>query len=322
MQIIRHGLEGLEPQGRTALTMGSFDGIHRAHKALLERLFESARRENLLSTLLTFSPHPRLVLGGGAPSMGLLTDVEERVDILRELGLDRLVILKFTSELAAMSARAFICEVLKKRIGCEHLLIGQNHAFGRKRSGDRHTLRALSTELNFSLDVFDPVILKGKPVSSTRIREELLAGRVEQANELLGRPYTLQGSVVRGHSRGTSIGFPTANLRLRTPEKLLPARGVYAVTATVSVQGRELFTQLQGMMNLGGRPTFGEAECVPEVHFFDFDETIYGLEMELAIHHRIRDIIRFDSREELVRQLNLDLICIQERLGSGRGTRS
>jgi riboflavin kinase / FMN adenylyltransferase len=312
MEIIRHGIHDLKPQLAGALTIGSFDGIHVGHRQLLERLFATAKASEMTSTLVTFSPHPRFVLGGKFSSMGLLADAEERIDLLRDIGLDRLVVLNFTPELAALEAREFIRDVLIQHIGCKHLLIGYNHAFGKNRSGNRDTLTKLASELNFDLDILPPVEAEGSPISSTRIRRTLEEGDIELAARLLGRPYSLLGSVVRGHSRGAEIGYPTANLRLRTPEKMLPASGVYAVTGQLSERGRPVFPLLQGMMNLGARPTFNETEVVPEVHFFDFDETIYGLDLKLAIHHRVRDIMRFDSKDKLVAQLKKDYSSIQD----------
>ncbi len=317
MQIVRSDLADLRPDPCAVITIGSFDGLHRGHQALVRRVVERAEEAGCTSGLVTFSPHPRQVLDRKGERPGLLCDAEERIRLLEGFGLDRLVVLNFTPELASRSAEDFIRETLKPRVGFRRLVIGYDHAFGHKRSGNRDTLSRLAPQLDFELEVLPPVDHGGKPLSSTRIRHCLQEGRVREAAAMLGRPYSFRGAVVAGRSRGRELGFPTANLRLSVPDKLLPAPGVYAVE--VQLEGR----RLRGMMNLGSRPTFSEEEWVPEIHLFDFSETIYGLELIVELVDFERHIVKFSKIEDLLQQLEQDRISIQGRfaaLDSGKGS--
>jgi len=314
MRIDRGRIDELEPVPGTALTIGSFDGVHLGHAELVRRVVREARAEGLQAGLVTFEPHPRLVLGdgGGAP-LELLTPLEEKLARLAELGLDRAVVVTFDHALSRMDARAFIREGLKPRVGFEKLIIGYNHAFGRDRSGNRDTLTGLGAELGFAVEVLPPVHADGGAVHSTRIRGLLKAGAVEPAAALLGRPYRLIGEVVRGHGRGRGLGFPTANLRPVEPRQLLPAPGVYAVRRWTPRGG------LPGMLNLGPRPTFGEERVVPEVHLFDWTGEACGETWHLDILHRVRDIVKFESSEQLRVQLQQDRQRIQGWLAGAAG---
>lgn len=313
MRVERGPIHGLRPDPETVLTIGSFDGVHLGHAELVGRVVREARSEGLGSGLVTFEPHPRVVLGDPRGELRLLTPLEEKLERLAATGLDRAVVIDFTPELAAMDARAFIREGLLPRVGFRRMIVGWNHAFGRGRSGNRDTLTGLGAELGFSVEVLPPVLEGGSAVSSTRIRGLLADGEVEEAAALLGRPYRLAGEVVRGHGRGRGIGVPTANLKLVEPRQLLPAAGVYAVELAGADGPRP------GMMNLGPRPTFGEAETVPEVHLFDWEGEAYGEVWHLDILRRMRDIVRFQSIEQLREQLAEDRQRIQGWLAEGRG---
>ncbi len=305
MEVVRSNVNLLEPVRDTVLTLGTFDGVHLAHRRLLDRVCRIAAERDLLSTLVTFSPHPRLVLQDPPPRIDVLSDMEEKLELLRRTPLQRVVIVNFTPELALMPAEAFIREILAARVGFRCMVIGHNHAFGHRRSGNARTLSGLARQLDFQLEVLDPVLVEGDAVSSTRIRKALAAGNLEGAQRMLDRPYSFTGQVVKGRSRGHEIGYPTANLQLRTPEKLLPPSGVYAVRVQCPEGHRE------GMMNLGARPTFDEQGIVPEVHLFDFDETIYGVELKVEILCFVRDTIKFESSGQLARQLEKDRKRIQ-----------
>jgi riboflavin kinase / FMN adenylyltransferase len=308
MEIIRTGLADLCPHVDSVLTIGTFDGVHSAHLQLIKRIVDLARENGTKSTLVTFSPHPRLVIPSKQLDIELLCDNEEKIQLLQQQGLDRLVILNFTPELSRLSAREFILDVLQKHIGFSKMVIGYNHAFGHRRDGNRETLTNLGKELGFSVEVLDQVVVDDVPVSSTKIRQALVNGRLAEAEKLLGRPYSFSGRVIHGHSRGSTIGFPTANLQLTVPEKLLPLSGVYFVNAYV--QGK----RFSGIMNLGARPTYCETALIPEVHLLDFSETIYGLHMRVEILDFIRHIVKFDSQEQLIVQLRNDRLRIQKRL--------
>jgi len=308
VRIERGRLEDLRPDHATVLTLGSFDGLHRAHQALIRRVGEVADGLGLAAGLLTFEPHPREVLADSRPAVARLQVLEDKLALLGKLGLERVVLLRFTPELAAWDAARFLRQGLMGHIGLRHLVVGSNHHFGHDRGGDRHTLEAAARELGFGLDVVEPVLVDGVPVSSTRVRQALLDGRTSEAERLLGRPFRLRGTVVRGEGRGRLMGFPTANLDLE-PGLLVPADGVYAVSVELP-DGRAH----GGMMNLGARPTFGETERRPEIHLFGFDEGLYGQGLRVDLLDFIRHTQRFQSRDQLATQLREDRHRIQERL--------
>ncbi len=308
MRIERGRMEDLRPDPATVLTLGSFDGLHRAHQALIRRVGEVAAERGLASGLLTFEPHPREVLTDSRPPVARLQVLDDKLALLEELGLDRVVLLRFTPELAAWDAARFLRQGLLGHIGLRHLVVGSNHQFGHDRGGDRHTLEAAARELDFGLDVVEPVLVDGLPVSSTRVRQALLDGRPTEAEHLLGRPFRLRGTVVRGEGRGRGLGVPTANLDLE-PGLLVPGDGVYAVRVELP-DGR----RFGGMMNLGPRPTFGETERRPEIHLFQLDEDLYGQGLRVDLLDFIRHTQRFKSRDQLSTQLREDRHRIQDRL--------
>ncbi|MCA9785468.1 MAG: bifunctional riboflavin kinase/FAD synthetase [Calditrichaeota bacterium] len=288
------------------ITIGSFDGVHLGHRALLERVRERASEVGGRSGVVTFSPHPRQVLNpDGAPA--LLCSDEEKLQLLRDCGLDRVVVLEFTADLAALNAEQFIQRLLLPEVGFSHLVIGHDHGFGRGRSGNATTLQELSPRLGFDLEVLPPVEILGGPVSSTRIRHSLALGEIQLAATLLGRPIVLKGRVVSGHGRGKGLGFPTANLALAPEHGLLPRSGVYAVLALLDGE------RMPAMMNLGPRPTFGETSLVPEIHILDRQVELNGRELGVELVEFVRDIARFESVAELMTQLARDRERIQGR---------
>jgi riboflavin kinase/FMN adenylyltransferase len=288
------------------ITIGSFDGVHLGHRRLLERVRERALELGGQSGAVTFEPHPRQVLKPeGAPPL-LMTPGEKRIQ-LEHIGLDRLVVLEFTPELASLDAEQFIRRLLLPEVGFSHLVIGHDHGFGRGRSGNADTLHQLATKLGFELEVLPPVVVDGAPVSSTRIRALLAGGNVAGAARLLGRPVIIAGTVVTGHGRGRGLGFPTANLDLGPATGLLPKPGVYAVRAELDGHW------LPGMMNLGPRPTFNETTLVPEIHLFNMDVELNGRRLAVELVDFERDIARFQSVAELMTQLALDRERIQGR---------
>lgn len=285
---------------RSVLTVGTFDGVHLGHQALLRYLRERAEAVGGIPTVVSFDPHPREVVTGEA--VPLLTTLEERAALLAEHGIERFVVLPFTRDLSMLDGEAYVREVLAGTIGLREIAIGYDHQFGRNRSGNRATLEAMGPELGFSVDVIPEQIVADATVSSTRVRNLLLdEGDVRAAAELLGRPYTLAGTVVRGDQRGRTIGYPTANLRALSDRKLVPRLGVYAVRARLGG------TQHDAMMNVGRRPTFETDGAVSvEVHLFDFAEDLYGRDLTVTFVDRLRDERRFDGVEAIVAQLRQD----------------
>lgn len=301
-------LPKLPDGGGSAITVGTFDGVHRGHQDVAARLVRLARERSLRSVILTFEPHP-LEIVNPAAAPPLLTTREEKLTALERTGVDVVVILPFTAELAALSAEAFVDDVLRERYQLGALLVGHDHGFGRNRMGDASVLQGLGQERGFSVDLVSPVQgPEGHSVSSTGIRRAVAGGDLPRAAEGLGRPYAVAGTVVHGEKRGRAIGFPTLNLGPISPRKLLPPDGVYAVRATLSsgVFG--------GMLNLGGRPTWDEDDRRLEAHLFDVSGDWYGQSVELAFLSRLREVRRFSDASALRAQLALDEALAREVL--------
>ncbi|SHK44932.1 bifunctional riboflavin kinase/FAD synthetase [Rhodothermus profundi] len=295
------GLEQVVHDARSVVTVGTFDGVHRGHQAVLQFLMARARERNGISTVLSFDPHPREVLRG--EPVPLLTTVEERAALMAELGIERLIVLPFTSALASMPARQFVEEILVRHIGLQAICVGYDHTFGRNREGNVALLQELGPRYGFEVDVIPPQVVEDRTVSSTLIRTVLMEhGDVRLASELLGRPYMLQATVVRGEGRGRTLGFPTANLQLTHPRKVVPRNGVYAVR--VWLPDAEL--PRGGMMNIGVRPTFAGGQRTLEVHVLDFEGDLYGQLLRVDFIERLRDEQRFPSVAALREQLFRD----------------
>jgi len=300
---------GLLPQDRGAVvTVGTFDGVHRGHWTVLQEIRDRAAATGRRSVLVTFDPHPlRIVRPEIAPA--LLTTPIEKKEILAESGLDYAVFLKFTPELQRYSPERFVEEILWRGVGAEELVIGYDHGFGRDRSGDVDTLRAVGDRLGFAVDVVGPVLADEEPISSTRLRTAVAEGRVDVAARGLGRPYSVQGVVVRGDGRGARLGFPTANLTGFGTDKLLPASGVYAVRAWSRRHGDFL-----GALHLGPRPTFPGAAPSVEVHLLDAEPDLYGERLRVDFVERIRGVESFPSVDDLVAQMERDVASAREIL--------
>lgn len=296
-------------QPGSIVTVGSFDGVHRGHRAVLAEIARRAKVLDRQSVLVTFTPHPLAVVNPAA-APPLLTAGDERLEVLAQTGVDRVLMLRFDRRVAAMTPREFVRDILLGRCDMSELVIGHDHGFGRGRSGDAETLRALGAELGFAVDVVGPVDAGGQQVSSSRIRRAVAGGDLQLAARLLGRPYTVHGRVQAGAARGRQLGAPTINLGGIPPEKLLPPDGVYAVR--VEWQGGTA----DGMMNQGGRPTFGEVGRTLEAHLFGVDRNLYGEHVRLAWIGRIRDVRRFDSAEALKEQLMRDRSAAEAILGT------
>ncbi|GAC1479425.1 MAG: bifunctional riboflavin kinase/FAD synthetase [Gemmatimonadaceae bacterium] len=284
----------------TAVTVGTFDGVHRGHQNVLARLTERASATGLASLLVTFEPHPLAIVNpGGAPR--LLTVGDEKLEVLATTGLQYLAVLPFTRTLASYGAATFVDEILRGRFRMRELLIGHDHGFGRGREGDVDLLRSLGGVRDFRVAVIPPVPAgDGGPVSSTRIREAVTRGDLATAAAALGRAYSANGRVMRGDQRGRTLGFPTLNISLPSLHKLLPPDGVYAVRVATP-DGT-----FGGMANLGARPTFGDERMGLEAHLFDADGDWYDAHVRLAFVARLRDNVRFSDPRSLVAQLRHD----------------
>ena len=287
------------PKG-SVVTVGSFDGMHLGHQAIIARVTKRAAELGIAAVLVTFEPHPGSVLAGGRAPKRLTTRVE-RLEVATELGLDGVEVLHFDPALAALPAEQFVTDVLLARCGMKELVFGDDHAFGRGRGADRDSLPALGAQFGFAVSVVDPVPdVRGDAISSTRIRVALAAGELARVSEWLGRPYRVSARVVPGAGRGRTIGIPTINLDGPPPEKALPPDGVYA--ALVEWGGGTA----GAMLNQGPRPTVGDPRRSIEAHLFGMGQDLYDRMVRVEWVERLRDVQRFPSLDALRAQLALD----------------
>ncbi len=290
------------------VTLGTFDGVHRGHHAVLAEVTSRATAGKLRSVLVTFDPHPLAVVNPAAAPR-LLTLPEEKRDLVTAAGIAEFVLMPFTPAVAQLDAEAFV-KRLRDAYAMRELVMGYDHGFGRGRGGDVELLRRLAKTEGFAVTVVDAVRENGQPISSTLIRTAIAHGDLDAAARWLGRRYGIRGTVVRGAGRGRTIGIPTINLESPDPRKLLPPDGVYAVRVRISESGARIPSPdsriLGGMMNQGPRPTFGEQARTLEVHLFDFDGELYGETVNVEWVRRLRDVQAFASRDALVAQLEHD----------------
>ena len=284
--------------GPSVLTIGAYDGLHRGHLALLTAVLEAARREGILSVMATFEPHPRCVLSP-AECPPSLTTLEEKAWLLDRLGLDRLVVIPFTQQLAQLRAASFL-ERLMRGIELRRLVVGYDFAFGRGRHGDHAFLRQFAQRQDFALETLPALVRAREPIGSSRIRRLILLGQLRAAAQLLGRDYLLRSTVEHGSQRGHSLGFPTANLAI-PKNKLLPPHGVYAVR--VEVEGQSY----PGAAYVGVRPTFGEHRVVAEAYLLDFEGDLYQRQLAVSFVQRLRGERRFATVAALQQQMRKDV---------------
>jgi riboflavin kinase/FMN adenylyltransferase len=295
---IEKELAKVKPQKETLLTIGVFDGIHLGHQRLLTHLRDKAKEKNWLSIVVTFKSHPRAVL---SPENKLLwlNDMETRISLIRNLGIDVVVALPFTSELAQLTAQRFV-QLLKEHLKMRGLIVGPDFALGKDREGDVEKLRLLGQQMGFSVEVISPVVLDGQVVSSSAIRQALSHGDMKKAEKLFGRLFSLNGRVVSGDGRGRALGFPTANLELK-PEQALPSDGVYATIAHVG------YGLMPSVTSIGVRPTFGGGKRLVETYLIDYEGELLGQRLTIDLVDRLRDEKRFDNAEELKSQMGRDV---------------
>jgi len=292
----------------TVATVGTFDGIHRGHRAVLSEVVRRGRAAGRPSVLVTFDPHPLEVVNPTAAPR-LLTLPDEKRALVAALGIERVEVIAFTTELARLGPEDFVRDVLRARFGMEELVLGYDHGFGRGRSGDVELVRRLGREDGFGVEVVAAVTDNGQPISSSLIRTAVAHGDLGSGARGLGRPYSLRGTVERGAGRGRTIGVPTINLTSPDPRKLLPPDGVYAVRVQLPGGG-----SVGGMMNQGARPTFDVHTRGLEIHLFDYDGDLYGATVTVEWVDRLRDTQTFPSRQALVDQIERDAVAARSIL--------
>jgi riboflavin kinase/FMN adenylyltransferase len=308
MDVIR-GSENIPDRLKGAfVTIGNFDGVHLGHQFIFRMLIEEARREGRPAVVISFEPHPKMVLHPERRPFYLIASPEEKIRLLAGLGIDAFILIPFSLKYARTTAEGFVREVLRERLRIRRILIGHDYTFGRGKEGNEAFLTEAGRRLGFEVEGINAFCVGDIVISSTKIREALLAGEVRFAATLLGRPYNLSGRVIYGNQRGVRLGFPTANI---VPDKeLVPARGVYAVR--VIREGK----RYEAILNIGFNPTFADGKRSIEVHLFDFHEDIYGESIEILFSERIRDEVRFESPEKLIAQIDRDIARAREILKS------
>lgn len=297
---IHLGTEPIKEIKNAVVTSGTFDGVHVGHQKILKRLREAADENGGETVMITYWPHPRMVLKPLDNTLKLLSTFPEKANLLETYGVDHLVKIPFTKEFSQMTAEDYIRVVLHDRIKTSHIITGYDHRFGKNREGGLEDLVSFAAKYHYEVEEIPREDIDEIGVSSTKIRKALEVGDVKLANQYLGRPYTITGLVVKGKQLGRTLGFPTANISVKQGYKLIPADGIYAVKVCNKYKKRD------GMLNIGHRPTVGGEHKTIEVHIFDFDDDIYNSEISLEFIDHVREEIKFDSVDKLKQQLNKD----------------
>lgn len=297
---IYHGIDDFSKLDYAVVTSGTFDGVHLGHQTILRRLVEMATKENGETVVITFWPHPRLVLHPEDESLKLLNTFEEKAEVLKHQGIHHLVRIPFTREFSNLTSQEFIQKILVETIGTRKLVIGYDHHFGKNREGSFEQLKLNAPTYGFQVEEIPRKDIDHVGVSSTRIRHSLEQGDIQTANHFLGRPYSLTGRVVAGDKIGRLIGYPTANIDVDTKYKLIPMHGIYAVTVLHENK------RYGGMLYIGYRPTINGTRLNIEVNIFDFKQEIYGETLTILFHAMIRGDAKFSDLEQLKHQLHLD----------------
>ena len=298
MEVI-HNIANYRPKKTAILTIGTFDGVHIGHQKIISDLVAKAKKEDLCAVVLTFFPHPRMVLQKES-QLKMIDTLKEKRQLLEILGVEILIIQPFTLEFSRMTAIEYTRDVLVNGLGISKLIIGYDHRFGRNREATVEDLKNFGLDYDFTVEEIPAQDIASIAVSSTKVRNAITAGEIKKANQYLGRPFSLSGTIVKGDKIGRKIGFPTANLYIEEKYKLKPQNGVYLVRCHWDNQ------KYFGMMNVGKRPTISGKETQIETYFFDFDGDLYGKKLNINLLEKIRDEQKYDSLESLGNQLSID----------------
>lgn len=308
---------------KAVITIGTFDGVHTGHQQIIQQLKKEAQSIGGETLIITFDPHPRKIVNGSHEAIRLINTLDEKIELFARNGIDHLVIIPFTTSFSQMSAEEYIRDFLIEKFHPHTIIIGYDHRFGKGRKGDYHLMEAMSPVFNYKLCEIPVHILDAISVSSTRIRAAILGTEIEMANQLLGYSFFFEGRVVSGDKLGQTLGYPTANLQIEDPEKIIPGDGVYAVrisflknkTTPTSLIIPRKTEEFGGMMNIGIRPTLGGRKRMIEVNIFDFDQSIYGELLRVHVESWMRPEIKFDGLEALRVQLGIDAVQAKQILG-------
>ena len=305
-------IEQLPRFKNAVITIGTFDGVHLGHKAIIDQLKRTAQEIGGETVIITFDPHPRTIVSSVPGDLKLLTLIHEKAKLLNEAGIDHLVVVPFNTAFAMQTADEYIRDFLFEKFKPHTIIIGYDHRFGKGRNGDFTMLEAYGKELGFTVDEIEGQNVAEVVVSSTKVRNALLESNIEKANSYLGYSYFFSGKVIAGNQLGRTIGFPTANLQIAAAEKLIPGNGVYAVTAVLNKHN--VISSHKGMMNIGFRPTVDGKRRMIEVNLLDFSDDIYDCTLEVHVHAFIRGEVKFDGIDGLKAQLQKDAMVARELL--------
>lgn len=306
---IHLGFEDISTVENSVITIGTYDGVHTGHKKVLCRLVALAKQQGLASVIITFSPHPRIVLGGHSSDIKLLDTEKEKYKEFEKLGIDHVVVIPFTKEFSKLSYKTFVEDYLIKKLKIRVFVFGKDHQFGHKRQGNISSLNELAVKHKFTVEYVNTFEDRGVDVSSTKIREALKRGDIDSANRMLGRQFKISARVTDGYKVGSQLGFPTANLQITDTHKIRPAQGVYAVE--VAYKGH----LYKGMLNIGSNPTVKSDNNISvEVHILNFDKSIYQETLEVFFIKRIREEIKFENIQALKNQLENDKKIVEALL--------
>ncbi len=298
MEVI-HSISNYQPKRPSILTIGTFDGVHIGHQKIIRDLVSKAKEEDLCALVLTFFPHPRMVLQKDT-QLKMIDTLEEKRQLLESLGVEILIVQPFTLEFSRLTAIEYTRDILVNGLNISKLIIGYDHRFGRNREATVEDLKHFGLDYDFSVEEIPAQDIASIAVSSTKVRNAISAGEIKKANQYLGRPFSLCGSIVKGDKIGRKIGYPTANLDIKEKYKLRPQNGVYLVQSHLNNQ------KYFGMMNVGKRPTVSGKQIQTEIYFFDFDGDLYGNKLKIELLEKIRDEQKYDSLESLGNQLSID----------------
>lgn len=296
---IYNSIQEFSSDTKTIVTLGTFDGVHKGHKSILDKLINSSKSSGCQSVVLTFFPHPRMVLQQNS-DLKLLNTIDEKAGLLEKAGIDNLIIHPFDMAFSRLTAEEFVKDILVDRLNISKIIIGHDHRFGRNRTANIDDLIRFGIDYGFEVEKISALEINEVSVSSTKIRTALNEGKIAIANDYLGYPYFINGTIIKGKQLGRTIGFPTANIEPSESYKLIPANGVYVVSS--EIDGKTV----QGMMNIGTRPTVNGTGTTIEVHYHNFNEDLYGKPVKVSLHHRLRDEVKFESFDALKLQLEQD----------------
>ena len=302
---VHYDIENLPVFRNAVITIGTFDGVHMGHRQIIDKLKTQAAAINGESVIITFHPHPRKIVSSTILGIRLINTLEEKIELLRQLGINHVVVVPFTEAFANQPAEEYVQKFLVEKFHPSTIIIGHDHRFGKERAGNYLLLEQMAPKFNYQLQEITKQVLDQIAISSTTIRQSVLDGKIETANKLLGYEFFFSGLVVHGNKLGRQLGYPTANLKVENEEKIIPGNGIYAVYAEV-VNNEPLL--LKGMMSIGFRPTVDGKQRVIEVNLFDFAENIYDKHLKVYVKKYLREEVKFDGLEALAKQIDQDKV--------------